>query len=448
MINLYRMLADPVALKEGDRQVSQPQRMLLVSVAILIFCLAFIGSAARSDAQTETVINSFNCTSGQEQIGCIPTGGVIARNGVLYGTTVAGGAPVGDGIVYALKPPSTTGGVWSELVLYQFLGGDDGANPAGVLLGGANRILYGVTQGGGTSGEGTIFSLQPPTNNGTPWVKNLLYSFAGGSDAALPGYGLVADATGTLYGATGAGGLQNCVGGCGAVFSLTPPAASGGAWTENVIYSFTGASDGANPSGPLLRGSDGTLYSTVSFGGANGSGAVYALTPPSTAGGAWTESVLYSFTDQHDGAFPGGALTSVNGRLYGTSNFGTLGDLGQVFVLIPPAVAGGVWTERTIWSFGLVSGFGAADNQGVIAHNGALFGTTAGGGTDSAGTVFQLTPPASSTAPWTGTIVYSFTNPGGLSRPSGLTVGPGGALYGTREDGGTFNGGIVYSVTP
>ena len=460
MIQANRVNLDGFARAKRDRAAS-PRHKPLAIVAILVFGLALLGSAARSDAQSETVIKAFVCPNGLGHDGCVPTGGVIARNGVLYGTTISGGEPIENGgVVYSLQPPAIAGGSWNEAVFYRFLGSADGAGPHGPLLGGANRLLYGVTLAGGTVGNGTVFSLQPPsTGPGVPWVKNVLYSFSGGSDAAGAAYGLIADPSGTLYGATYSGGAStNCaVGifvGCGAVFSLTPPAVSGGAWTENVLYSFTGGSDGDYPSGPLLRGSDGTLYGTTLLGGASGDGAVYALTPPSIAGGAWTESVLYSFTGLLDGFAPAGALINVKGRLYGTTGNGLNGDFGAVYVLNPPATAGGAWTEKTLWDFSSANGDGQNATP-VLADNGALFGTTAGtsfgGSTGDAGTVFQLTPPASSGSPWTQTILHSFT-PGstdGNSPNSGVIVGPDRAFYGTTEYGGGTDGeGTVYSVTP
>ena len=120
-------------------------------------------------------------------------------------------------------------------------------------------------------------------------------------------------------------------------------------------------------------------------------------------------------------------------------------------MLIPPATAGDAWTERTLWIFGSVAGDGESPNQ-VIAHNGALFGTTIGGGASRGGTVFQLTPPATSGASWTETILHAFTfgsgSTDGNSPNSGVIVGPGGALYGTTLNGGAGGDGAAYSVTP
>jgi|HubBroStandDraft_1064217.scaffolds.fasta_scaffold04000_5 hypothetical protein len=88
----------------------------------------------------------------------------------------------------------------------------------------------------------------------------------------------------------------------GTVFALTPPASAGGAWTETVIHSFAGSgSDGADPTAGLAIGAGGVLYGTTYYGG-NGSacylhcGALYSLTPTVSTDGAWRETLLHNFS--------------------------------------------------------------------------------------------------------------------------------------------------------
>jgi uncharacterized repeat protein (TIGR03803 family) len=100
-----------------------------------------------------------------------------------------------------------------ESMLWQFCslaGCVDGQSPSGPLavIGGS---LYGATQGGGASGEGTVYELTPSG------ALTTLYSFAPGGDAAQPMGGVVADAAGNLYGTSSAGGAN----GMGAVWKLT-----------------------------------------------------------------------------------------------------------------------------------------------------------------------------------------------------------------------------------
>ena len=113
-------------------------------------------------------------------------------------------------------------------------------------------------------------------------------NYANGSG---PAGTLAMDGNGVLYGVTSLGGTYtNCFDGpgsdCGTAYALTPPASPGGAWTETVLWSFgASASDGADPNG-VVMGRNGVLYGTTTYGGQNGCGAVFSPTPPSTPGGA------------------------------------------------------------------------------------------------------------------------------------------------------------------
>ena len=124
-------------------------------------------------------------------------------------------------------------------VIYNFQGGTtDGANPKRAVVVGSGGTLYGTTVYGGSSNDRTVFSLTP----GTSWTENVLYSFAGGSDGAEPDGALVLSGT-SLYGTTSIGGAGSGTG-YGTVFRLKN---SSGIWSESVLYSFTGGSDGSNP---------------------------------------------------------------------------------------------------------------------------------------------------------------------------------------------------------
>jgi uncharacterized repeat protein (TIGR03803 family) len=142
--------------------------------------------------------------------GYYPYGSLININGVLYGTTVDGGA-YNNGTVFSITPTGT------EKVVYAFKGGKDGAHPDGGLIF-ANGTFYGTTSvGGGTScyvgsGCGTVFSVTP---NGT---EKVLYAFKAGTDGAVPNDDLI-DIDGTLYGVTAVGGPH---GSNGTVFSIKP----------------------------------------------------------------------------------------------------------------------------------------------------------------------------------------------------------------------------------
>jgi hypothetical protein len=102
----------------------------------------------------------------------------------------------------------------------------------------------------------------------------VLYTFDTVNDAngSEPVGTLAMDGNGVLYGVTAQGGAYtNCFDGpgsaCGTVYSLTPPASPGGAWTETVLWSFgASAIDGSTPNG-IVIGRDGVLYGTTTYGG-------------------------------------------------------------------------------------------------------------------------------------------------------------------------------------
>jgi uncharacterized repeat protein (TIGR03803 family) len=236
-------------------------------------------------------------------------------------------------------------------------------------------------------------------------------------------------------------------------FALAPPASAGGSWTESLVYSFNGGSDGANPTGGLIN-VGGTLYGTTGKGGANNAGTVFALAPPPTAGGSWTESLVYAFNGGSDGAIPHGSLINVGGTLYGATRNGGVNDAGTVFALAPPAIAGRSWTKSLVYAFNGGSD-GANPTGGVIWALNSLYGTTAGGGSSRAGTVFKLDPPAISGALWTHSVLHDFT---GLSDgvdaayPSAGFLQVGNTLYAPSWRGGNFGCaghgcGTVFAVT-
>jgi uncharacterized repeat protein (TIGR03803 family) len=265
---------------------------------------------------SETVLHSFTGPDGAD-----PRAGlVIGKDGTLYGTTTFAAEPYCCGTVFQLTPPEAVGGLWKVTVLQAFSTGSDGGYPyAGLALAKKGR-LYGTTYGGGTSPAGTVFELNPPAKNDGAWTGTVLHSF-NGVDGGNPYADLVIGKNGTLYGTTYGGGAPPGVG--GTVFQLTSPAKIGEAGTETVLYSFAGGSDGANPAAGLMIGTDGTLYGTTQYGGTSNLGTVFQLTPPTKIGGAWSETVLHSFTGGSDGANPvAGLVIGPNGVLYGTTTLG------------------------------------------------------------------------------------------------------------------------------
>lgn len=248
--------------------------------------------------------------------------------------------------------------------------------------------------------------------------------------------------------------------GCGAVYSLTPPASPGGAWTEQTLYTFKGGSDGFMPVAGLIFGGQGELYGTTYYGGgsstcidshadAAGCGTVFRLNPPTVSGGEWTYTVLYHFTGRADGGFPNSVVYR-DSVLYGTVTFG--GDLdycggvgcGGVFELKAPQSAGGSWTETVIYGFkGVPDGLYPAAGP-TIGNNAILYGTTRDGGDASpcpqnpgCGVVYELIPPSKAGEPWQEEVLHRFTATDGHRPTASLVFGKYGDLYGTTIEVGS-----------
>jgi uncharacterized repeat protein (TIGR03803 family) len=137
-----------------------------------------------------------------------PSAGVILNPaGNLYGTTLGGGAD-GFGTVFHLT--LTSGGKWKETVLHSFASGDDGAGPMASLVFDPSGNLYGTTAYGGLKGTfclgscGTVFKLTPASNG--KWTENIVYLFRGGDDGAAPSASVTLDSAGNIYGTTNSGG--------------------------------------------------------------------------------------------------------------------------------------------------------------------------------------------------------------------------------------------------
>jgi hypothetical protein len=302
------------------------------------------------------------------------------------------------------------------------------------------------------------------------WKEKVLYSFQGGSNGATPAGGVVFDRKGNLYGATTDGGSSCPSPGCGTVFQLTAPATKGGAWTETILYGFSG-NDGSQPAGSVIVDTKGNLYGTTAYGGSGtcillgsnvGCGVVYELSPPARQGGKWTYTAVYNFKGGKDGQYPSGDLvfdragnlygTTVYGGGYGTCNAPYFQHCGTVFKLSPPKKNGGQWKEKVLHSF--KSGKDGANPNGalVLDSKGAIYGTTYGGGNESGecgaggcGTAFDLMPPTRVGA-WTEKILHRFNGQDGANPSAGVVFGRSGKLYGTASAGATGGNGAVFDL--
>jgi uncharacterized repeat protein (TIGR03803 family) len=286
-----------------------------------------------------------------------------------------------------------------------------------------------------------VYRLVPPTIPGTLGVGSVIYSFAGGNDGATPLDRLIADTLGNFFGTTYYGGT----GGFGTVFEVSPPATQGGAWTETVLYSFTNTGDGAYPRASLEKCGAGLCGTTGGvYGTAGDYGTVFMLLPPSRKLPHWQFSVLYSFGGGNDGSAPFGRLLRLGDKsLIGTAS-GYLAGTGNVFRLTPPALAGGAWGSEVLHDFPFGSD-GYTPLGGTVSDPaGILYGTTTGGGAQNSGTVYRLIPQTSAPNGYSEQVVTSLPSP---SAPQGEPIiGPYGLLYYTTLSGGVNGFGSIETL--
>lgn len=268
----------------------------------------------------------------------------------------------------------------------------------------------------------------------------VIHVFGHAKDGFSPQAALL-DVKGTLYGTTSAGGSfkgSDCAyTSCGTVFSIN---ASG---AESIVHSFGQGSDGATPLASLIS-VNGTLFGTTQGGGSHctptvGCGTLFSINPTGT------ETVVHDFGASGDGSMPDGPLVDVNGTLYGTTVTGGAyvhNGGGTVFSIGPSASS-----YRLLHSFGKGND-GAQPRSGLFYADGTFYGTTyTGGGVKcygyppGCGTIFAISTSG------TERVIHRFNFDDG-SLPSSALIEVNGRLFGTTSSGGTYGGGVAFSVSP
>jgi uncharacterized repeat protein (TIGR03803 family) len=337
-------------------------------------------------------------------------------------------------------------------IVYSFKGGSDAAVPRAGLVE-ERGTLYGTTIAGGAShcqdarysGCGTVYRVT------TDGAERVLHDFSGGSDGRSPVAGLI-DVGGSLYGTTAAGGTSDCYqyrsgynASCGTVFSITPVG------KEKVLHAFSGYPDGAYPDAALTD-LNGTLYGTTYNGGSE---ECYHVSYPFSCGTVFSittagkEKVLHSFGgDSADDAYgPSAPLLDVKGTLYGTTTYGGAYGYGTVFSITTRGAL------KTLHDFGAGSD-GREPVVGLVDVNGTLYGTTSIGGDykcgsgETCGTVFSVTTGGKEK------VLYSFRDRADGVHPGARLLEVNGTLYGTTTGGsqqtcGSYmcGDGTVFSIT-
>jgi uncharacterized repeat protein (TIGR03803 family) len=303
-------------------------------------------------------------------------------NGLFYGMAQVGGSN-DYGTIFEV----TSNGSFTSLYSFHALRGGnltnaDGATPRYALTLGTNGNFYGTATQGGTNGQGTVFEV---THQGKVTV---LYSFSNSVDGAAPSGPLLQFTNGLLYG-TAIGGGSN---GYGTVFEVTA------AGKVTAIYSFTNGIDGATPQAGVINGHDGYLYGTCTDGGANDSGTVFKITPGGNLTPLYSFGPSTNYPDLQwhpynaDGIAPRTLLLGADGSFYGGAYYGGQNGSGTIFQLTP----GGVFAVLYTFNFDQSSGTDSdgANPLGLLqASDGNFYGTAYEGGATGDGTFFRLGLP-------------------------------------------------------
>jgi uncharacterized repeat protein (TIGR03803 family) len=271
----------------------------------------------------------------------------------------------------------------------------------------------------------------------------VLHVFSNAGDGQVPMAGVQANAAGQLFGSTEFGGAH----GFGSIFMLQPPLSGTTTWTEKVIFSFADGNDGGFPGSGLSINNNGQLLSSTLMGGTANHGNIFRLSPPVPPSTTWTENVLLNFTGAPDGDGPlGDLLVQADGTVLGTTSAGGVSNAGAVFRFVP-SPTGTATQDKVLFSFdGSLEG--SRPQVGVVTDgNGNFFGTTEESGQFNNGVVFEITPSIAPGTAATETTIFQFNLANG-SQPVGSLFAFGGSLYGVTFTGGAFNQGVIFQLTP
>jgi uncharacterized repeat protein (TIGR03803 family) len=332
-----------------------------------------------------------------------------------------------------------------ETELYSFPESTDCCGgPAAPVITDGNGNFYSTTRALGQYGNGSVFEVSP---NGSEY-EYTLYSFCADSpacpDGSYPGYaGVIRDKEGNFYGTTAFGGAN----GCGVVYELSP---SGVNYIQRVLFSFPPAPTNTSindyncaPLYGVIMDKAGNLYGTTSYGIISNNGPTGhggGVFELTQSNGVWKEKLIYKY----DYYSLSGVTLDAAGNLYGIG--ANSGDVPYLFQLSPNGSGG--WTPTAIHYFGFKD-YKLGSNPTAtptLDAAGNLYGTTGSGGAYNSGAVYKASKTQSG---WTYELLYSLDGKDGGENPfGGVSLAANGDIFGTTQYGGTGSDGVVFGLTP
>ena len=396
------------------RRVSRLAAPLLAPVILSTSALtcAVLSSAPVAAAPALTLLHTFNAHSD----GVNPTQDdvlLLGSDGNLYGVTSGGGTNNG-GVLYRL----TSAGVYTTL--HSFTNSVDGYNPIGKLIQGKDGYLYGVTNSGGTNGDGAVYKCETDGSH-----FSVIHDFNNSSgDGYSANIGVVQAADGYLYGATNGGGTN----GYGAFYKLSTDG------TKFTVLQAVQSALGQNFPDTLVA-SGTTLYGVSYYGGANNAGAVFTLT---TSGSSYKLLYSYGGSNAGEGNNPLGVALDTDGNLYVSCKYGGGGGYGAITRLKP-----GSTSASLVYQFSAGSSDGAYPTTG-LSHDssGNLYVVTYNGGAANSG-VFERISTGGSARLYVSFPASTYTT----AAPTLASASSPSTFYEPTYQGGLANSGSVLKLS-
>jgi hypothetical protein len=424
--------AAPIVPDHQERPYAM-RRGRFIPIAAVVLLLTVVPAAWA--ATRYKILHTF---TGGKDGGLVGSGVALDAGGNPYGMTYYGGTGTGCsgdggcGVIFRLSPQA--GGHWKEKALFDLTKETGGANYGAGLLFNSSGNLFGSTGAQYPGGPSYIFELTP--GNGE-WNFSPIYEPSG--------YCLVFDQAGSLYG---------CIGPSTGFAELSP---GSGGWIYTDIWDDPcngTCPDGAGGTAPLTWDEKGNLYGTMLFGGnyppkchgEGGCGTAFQMTP--NGDGTWTYHVLHRFAaTETDGYYPYAGLTvDAFGNAYGLTSEGGKYGTGTFFKLTP--AKSGLWKETILYEFpncldGCVPSFTLVSDQAGNLYSSGGGGLDCGG--TSCGTVFKFSPQKNGS--WKYSVVHKFDGNDGAF-PYGVVLDSKGNIFGTTMQGGKYNMGVAFEITP